>query len=204
MKRLLTINILVVIVLNTFAQYDKGQLIERINKTAAATTSLQCSFTQTKELSLLQEKMVSEGRMSYSNGKLRWEYITPYSYCFVLNGSKVMLSSTSRKDIIDIKNNKMFEEIARIMMSSITGECLNSHSDFNIDIIDEDGRLAARLCPKKKQFKQAFSEITLYFNRNYTMIEKIVMTEKSGDNTIIELKDTKINEAVEESLFIVD
>ena len=69
------------------------QLIERINRSAAGITTLECRFTQVKTLRFLNDKMTSSGRMLFmaDGRRLRWEYQQPYQYTLVINGEKVYI-----------------------------------------------------------------------------------------------------------------
>lgn len=207
MKRILLIlSILLSINYCSIAQtIDKALLITRVNKTALNLKSLECDFIQTKHISLLKDKMVSKGKMYYnSNNKLRWQYLSPYTYCFILNNSKVSLESSSKKDIIDIKNNQMFQEIAKIMMNSVTGKCLSSSSDFSVEVSTISNKTIAILYPKKKTLRQLFNKITLNFNKDYSMIEVVELYEKTGDKTEIQLINTKLNKEINESIFNIN
>ena len=207
MKRWLFISyILLCINLYLSAQtINKETLITRINERAASIKTLESRFIQTKHISLLKDVMISEGVMYYAkSNKLRWEYLTPYTYCFILNDTKVLLASSTKKDVIDIKNNQMFQEIAKIMMNSITGKCLSGSSDFNVEIEHVSNKTNAILYPKKKTLKQLFSKIILHFNFDYTMIETVELFEKSGDKTEIKLTQPKLNHSINESVFILN
>ena len=97
---------------------QQEEVIDKINTAVSGMKSMSCSFVQTKYLSLLSDKMVSEGKMYYEQpNRLRWEYMSPYNYLFVFNGTKVYVGNTSKKDVIDTNTNKIFKEIARIMMN---------------------------------------------------------------------------------------
>lgn len=102
---------------------SQRQAIEEISKAAANIQTLKCEFIQTKTLNMLNNKLVSEGTMHCSQpDKLKWEYITPYSYTFILNENTVLLKKGERNNKIDVNTNKMFKEIARIMMNSVLGK----------------------------------------------------------------------------------
>lgn len=183
---------------------QKQDVITRINKAAAGLKSMNCSFTQTKYLSLLSDKMVSEGKMSYKqSNKLRWEYTSPYKYLFIFNGTKVYVGNKSRKDVIDTKTNKVFKEVARIMMSTVTGTALSNSSDFSIDVADGKSVWKVTLTPKKKERKKMFTKIELSFNKSNLMIAEINIYEKNNDRTNIRLKNISTNVAVNESLFAI-
>lgn len=183
---------------------QKQDVITRINKATAGLKSMNCSFTQTKYLSLLSDKMVSEGKMSYKqSNKLRWEYTSPYKYLFIFNGTKVYVGNKSRKDVIDTKSNKVFKEVARIMMSTVTGTALSNSSDFSIDVADGKSVWKVTLTPKKKEMKKMFTKIELSFNKSNLMIAEINIYEKNNDRTNIRLKNISTNVAVNESLFAI-
>lgn len=95
--------------------------------------------------------MIANGSMCYSQpNKLRWEYRAPYEYIFILNGTKVYVGNNSRKDVIDTGTNKVFKEIARIMMSTVTGKALSNTADFSVNVKDSQTAWKIILVPKKK------------------------------------------------------
>ena len=128
MKKLLLVCFaLCVVTLTVSAQGDnEAEIRHQIESAAVSMKTMQCDFVQTKYLRILNDKMVSTGKMYYQQSdKLRWEYTSPYTYAFVLNGSKVLISKGSRSDVINVNQSKFFKEIARIMMNSVVGKALN-------------------------------------------------------------------------------
>lgn len=164
--------------------------------------TLQCDFVQTKHLKMLNDKMVSRGKMYYSqSNRLRWEYVTPYTYTFILNNDKVLLKNKKRSDVIDVRQNKVFREIARMMMNSVVGDCLNDSKSFKNSISDRGGEWIATLVPLRKEMKQLFQTIFLHFNKKQGVVTSVEMVEKNGDRTIIELKNIKKNETIANNIF---
>ena len=62
MKRLIIISLLCLVQMTCMAQTQQ-EIIEQINAASAQMHSLECDFIQTKHLSILDDKMVSEGKM---------------------------------------------------------------------------------------------------------------------------------------------
>lgn len=150
--------------------------------------TIQADFTQTKTMKMLGDKMVSHGKMYYQQSdKLHWEYTTPYKYTFVMNGSKVMLKRDGRSDVIDANRNKMFREIGRIMLSSVTVSSKQKTAEL----------------PLSKQMKALYKKIVLHFNANTHLVERVVMYEKNGDTTDIELKNVTTNKTIPATCFAV-
>jgi outer membrane lipoprotein carrier protein len=159
---------------------------------------------QTKQLKLLNDRLVSKGKMCYQKSdKLRWEYTSPTSYVFILNGDKVLLKNNNRNDVIDVKQNKLFREIARIMMSSVVGNCLSDEKNFKTSIASTPTEWVATMLPLKKDMKQMFQKIILHFNKQKSMVSSVELIEKNGDQTLIELKNIRQNESISASVFAV-
>lgn len=135
--------------------------------------------------------------------KLRWEYNTPYKYQFIFNGTKVYVGNKSRKDVIDTNTNKVFKEVARIMMNTVTGKALSNASEFTVDVADNKTSYLITLIPKKKELKQMFSKIVLTFSKSNTMISEVNIYEKNGDWTNIKLTGIKKNGTINESAFTI-
>ena len=183
---------------------QQKQMIEKIDKTASAMTGMQCEFTQTKSMKLLSKEMQSKGIMYFKRpNKLRWQYTSPYDYTFILNGDKVQIKSSKSTKNIDVQGNKMFRQITNIILNSVTGGSLKSSSDFNVEVYKKDNSYFAKLFPKKKELKQLYQVIEIYFDPALTMVNSVRMVEKTGDETRVNLINTKLNIAVDEKMFAV-
>ena len=207
MKKILTIMFLLCgCFLSLSAQeLTDAQIKERINKAATQMKSMQCDIVQTKNLKMLNDKLVSRGKMYYKqSSKLRWEYTSPYTYTFILNDQKVQIKTGNRNDVIDVQQNKVFKEIARIMMNTVVGKCLSDDKDFQVKITTSASEYVATLTPLKKDIKQMFQQIVLHFNKKSSMVNKVELQEKNGDKTEIELINIQTNKAINENLFAVD
>ncbi len=183
---------------------DAAKVKQQINAVASSLKSMQCDFVQTKYLKMLNDKMVSKGKMYYrQSNQLRWQYTSPYAYTFVLNGSKVLISKDKRNDVIDVNRNKMFREIARIMMNSVVGKCLTDSKDFKVAVTATSTEYVATLLPQQKQMRQMFQKIILHFDRQRSTVSTVELIEKNADRTVIELKNVKTNVPLQASLFAV-
>ncbi len=209
MKR--TLNILLLLLVTSLfsvaaplTPQQKKEVITKINQKVSNLQSMSCSFLQTKHMSMLNDKMVSKGTMHYKqSNKLRWEYSSPYKYLFIFNGTKVYVGNKSKKDVIDTNSNKVFREIARIMMNTVTGKALTNPSDFTTDVAANSNSWIVTLVPKKKDLKKMFKKIELVFNKSNYMISQVNIFEQNGDKTNIQMSDIKINGAINETHFSI-
>ncbi len=204
MKRILTILLLLcTTTLCTHAQ-SRQQMLDAIASATAQIRDMECDFVQTKNIRLLNRSMVSRGHMSYRQpDKLRWEYTTPYTYVFVVNGNKVQILNNKRKDVIDVDRNKMFREIVNIMLSTVAGTCLGDQSSFRTTVTSTQSEYIATLVPQKKDMRQMYANIILHFDTKAGVVNKIVMNEAKGDMTTIELRNIHKNRNLNDARFSV-
>ena len=178
------------------------QVLEQIDKAAVGMKNMQCDFTQTRSMKLLSTEMKSRGVMSFMRpDKLRWQYVAPYDYTFILNGDRVHLKSSKSTKNIDVQGNKMFRQITSIILNCITGSGLKSVADFRVELYEAGGSYMARLYPKKKELKQIYEVIEIQFNAALTMVSTVNMKERTGDATLIRLMNAKINSSLDGRLF---
>ena len=206
MKHLFTICLIVLCSVSSFAQtQEQADIIKQINEASAQLHSLECGFTQTKFLSILDDKMVSKGKMYYQQAdKLRWEYLTPYSYTFILNQNQVLLKNDNRSDVIDVNQNRIFKEIARMMMNSIVGNCLSDEKSFKTTVSVSGNEWIATLIPLKKDMKQMWNKLILHIDSARKIVFRVEMHEPSGDYTIIDLTDIKTNKSISPDVFKIN
>ena len=191
--------------LTCFAQGNSQQIIDQINSATSKLSSMQCDFVQTKTVKILNEKLVAKGRMWYQQpNRLRWEYLTPYTYTFVFNGAKVSLKKNNRNDVIDVNRNRMFKEIASIMMNSVVGKCLTDKKSFRTTVRDTSAEWVATLVPLSKELKQMFTGIVLHFNKEKNVVVKVEMLEKNDDTTVVVLNNIIKNHKIDAKTFTVD
>ena len=185
--------------LTAVAQTDA---IDEISKASQAVSTVQADFTQTKRLKMLNDAMVSKGKMWCTQpNRLRWEYLTPYSSLFVLNGEKVLFQNDKRSTTLNANRHKRIREMIRIMIPSNLGKVLKEKKDFHTSIETTKNQHVLTMIPQSKEMKQMFIRIVLYYNRKQAVVTQIEMYEKSGDSTTIELSSIKKNATINPSVY---
>ena len=176
--------------------------IDEISKASQAVSTVQADFTQTKRLKMLNDAMVSKGKMWCTQpNRLRWEYLTPSSSLFVLNGEKVLFQNDKRSTTLNANRHKRIREMIRIMIPSNLGKVLTEKKDFHTSIETTENQYVLTMIPQSKEMKQMFTRIVLYYNRKQAVVTQIEMYEKSGDSTTIELSSIKKNTTINPSVY---
>ena len=184
---------------------QEKQVLAKMDQSSNALRSLQCDFVQSKRMKILSKEMQSKGILYFKKpDKIRWQYTKPYDYTFIMNGDKVQLKSAKSTKNIDIQGNKIFRQISTIILNTVTGGGIKNSSDFNVELYKSGDVYFAKMLPKKKEVKQVYSSIEVYFNSALTMVETIKMIEKSGEYTTVKLVAPKLNAIINESVFKVN
>ena len=185
-----------------FTTVAQTEAIDEISKASQAVSTVQADFTQTKRLKMLNDAMVSKGRMWCTQpNRLRWEYTTPYASLFLLNDNKVLFRNSKHNNTLNANRHKRIREMIRIMIPSNLGKVLQEKKDFHTSTETTDNQHILTLTPQNRELKQMFSRIVLYYDRKQSVVTQIEMYEKSGDSTTIQLSSIKKNIVINPSVF---
>lgn len=178
------------------------EIVSKIDKSVSAMRTMQCRFTQSKAMKMMKRSLNSSGVMYYAKpDRLRWQYTSPYTYTFILNKGKAYMKSAKSSMAVDVNSNKMFKQVLDVVIDCVTGGNLANTAYFKTVVYKQGNSFCADLTPQKKEMRQVYSLITLCFNPSLTMVSKVVMKEKGGDTTTIELSDVKTNASIDEKVF---
>ena len=173
------------------------KMVETINKATASVKSIQCDFTQVRQSSMLKEKQVSKGKMSFSGKDLKWEYTTPNKFALTVkeeNGQQqVYIQQDGKTKKAEGQSGQLFKGIAQIVMGSVTGAELSENGDFTVEMYTQGDTWVAKLIPKQPKLKKMFTSIHLYFNDKHNAVTKVEMKEANGDGTVITFTNVKLN-----------
>ncbi len=183
---------------------DPAKLIEQVSLFSQNTTSITADFTQVKEMSFLEEKVISTGKFYFEKEKkLRWEYDAPFAYAIILSGEHIRIIDDGKAKDFDAGANRMFLEISNVMTGMVNGTLLNSEQ-FSTSWFEAPGYYLAKLVPAGTAMKDYLSGIELKLNKTDFSVEELKMFEKSGDFTQITFRNKKLNEAIPADIFRLD
>ena len=200
---------LVLYVTSLSAQYQtatdeqKKEIIGKITQGSNGINTMQCDFTQVKELSFMDEKITSEGKMAFKKtDKIRWEYTKPYQWVFSMNGQDVQMTVGGDKtNKMPVSQSKMFNEISKVMIGGVSGSGLVDSPDFDMQLMIGGNDYKVVLTPKKKEIKDFFSTIQLFVGKSDNRIKTVELVDREGDKTIITLRNFQINTTISDAVF---
>jgi outer membrane lipoprotein-sorting protein len=175
----------------------KGEFAAQSSKINSITSN----FIQEKILSALTEKITSNGHFKFKrSNKVRIEYTKPFSYVMIMNGDKMMVKDEQKQTQVNVKSNKLFQQINRIMIDCVQGTILDS-KDFTTRVFENDKKYLLEMRPVSRSLREFFQTILLVVERSDYSVHAIEMNEPSGDNTIITFTNKKLNDQIPDSVF---
>ena len=167
---------------------------QHIVDAAKGMKTMQCDFVQTKQTKLLSAASVSTGRLYYRQpDRLRWEYLTPTAHTFEIDGHKVIMSDNRGSREVDIRRNRKYREMARLMTNIMSAQSFVDEQDFQVSLAQAGKEWIATLIPRRKEVRHIFSSIILRVTPDQWLVHQVELVEPKGDRAVIELKNVKVN-----------
>jgi len=171
---------------------DIERIREDIISQSDKVLSVDCDFTQTRESSLLSDKAVSTGHMTYRRPDyLEWSYKAPFVLTLTVDGSVTSLSRDGHIEELGGKQARMASELTKLIVNNINGRILKDNKMFSSDLSVIGGQIVITLSPKNKDMKKMWKKLAIYYDRDSRRAGKFEMLEQSGDLTTIIFNNAK-------------
>ncbi len=165
---------------------DIEQIREDIISNAGRVLSIDCDFTQIKESSLLSDKAVSTGHLTYRKPDyLEWSYKTPFVLTLTVDGAVTRLNRDGHKEELSGKQARMIGELTKLIVSNVNGSILTDNKMFSSSLSVADGQIVITLSPRNKEMKKMWKALVLYYDMDCRHARRFDMLEQSGDLTSI-------------------
>lgn len=182
---------------------DEKAFRENFTQAGKKIQTIQSDFTQEKNLSMLEEKIVSKGQFFFKKEKkVRLEYTTPYKYLMIINGDNIMVQDDKKTNKFSAKSNKMFRQINEIIVDCLSGAALGS-PNYSVQTFENKTQYALVLTPTSKTLKEFFKNIRVFVDRKDYSVAKVEMNELSGDNTVMHFGRPVLNQIIQDEKFDV-
>ena len=180
---------------------DVASFRQAFSRESGKIQSIESGFRQEKVLSALTETIQSRGQFWFKRAnKVRIEYKTPFLYTMILNGDKMLIRDGEKQSQINVRSNKLFQQVNRIMIDCVQGTILDS-KDFTARVFENDGSYLLELTPTSKALREFFQIINLTVQKADYVASSIEMNEPGGDKTTIYFVDRKLNNPIADAVF---
>jgi outer membrane lipoprotein-sorting protein len=182
---------------------DVAALQQKMTEATKKITTIQCDFTQEKNMSMLADKATSRGKFYFKrDDKVRLEYQQPAKNLIVMSAGKMLMKDDKKTQQMDMHRSKAFQQLNNIIVGSINGSLFTS-KDFKVSFFESATQVKVQLQPVSKMMRNFISNIVLVMDKKDFTAIRIEMNEASGDNTILTFANKNLNAPLEETLFTI-
>ncbi len=176
-------------------------ILKAMDKRQRGIKDIRASFTQEKVLELLEEKLISQGKMKYKKpDRMSWEYFELDPLLMVIKEKRMWLYYPDMKVAEKYDLERAGETLGLFVGFGKSMEYLKKN--YQIKLLKEKRDFyCLELIPKKEEELRYLSRIILWVNTKEYWPVKTKIFEPNGDTTLVEFKDIKINTKIPDSEF---
>lgn len=179
---------------------EQATFLQNVKQVAAFKT-LSADFTQYKHMQIMNKPIESSGKLYVQHpDKLSWSYLSPFTYKMVFSDRKIYINDAGKKKTLDMRSNKQFEKISKLITSSMSGSAYDE-KEFAVSYNKTPKHNQVVLTPKMADGKKYIKQVVLNFSKKDQQVEEVKLIEPSSDYTHFVLKNRKVNIPLDESVF---
>ncbi len=184
-----------------WAGNDLDSILKEMDKRQKEIKDLRANFSQEKVLELLEEKLISQGRMKYKKpDRMSWEYFEPDPLLMIIKGQRMWLYYPDMKVAEKYDLVRAGETLGLFVGFEKSMEYLKKN--YQIRLLEKEKNFCSlELIPRREEELRYLSKIILWINAKEYWPIKTKIFEPNGDTTLIEFKDIEINTEIPDSEF---
>jgi outer membrane lipoprotein-sorting protein len=181
---------------------NTADCVAAIQAAYAGISTFTATVTQTKHLSLLDEPLVSTGRLAFAKpDRMLLEMTSPRPMKIVVNGSRIFVPGLDPEAQAALAAAPT-AALSRLQ-SIFTGDLSGLEESFDVNAAEDAAGVAVALRAKDARMFDTVQTMDLRFARPDLLLHEIRIRNALGDELDIELVELRKNPALSESLFAI-
>ncbi len=186
---------------SVWAGNDLDSILKEMDKKQKGVKDIKASFIQEKMMELLEEKLISQGRMKYKKpDKMSWEYSAPDPLLMIIKRKEMWLYYPDMKVAEKYDLAGTGETLGLFVGFGKSMEYLKKNYQIRL-LRKKKNFCSLELIPKREEELRYISKMILWIDTKEYWPVKTKIFEPNGDTTLIEFKNIKINTKIPDSEF---
>jgi len=181
---------------------NRTETPEELRKAFSAVKSIKTDFIQKKNMRILRQPLVSEGRFFFqSPGDIRWEYTAPVRSVLLMEGDRVKRYTWRGTAYVQDRGTGL--ETMRMVLQDISGWLsgdFESSAHFKAEI-RQGTPVRVILSPRDKSVTSFIQQVVLTLSSRPGVLKSVEIVESPDNSTLIDFENTEINVSFPKGLF---
>lgn len=183
---------------------NPAELKRMIKEVSSQTQSISSDFIQEKNLTMMEEIIISKGRFLFrKENNVKWEYTEPINYAIFINDNRFIINNDGKISEYDTESNKLFREINNMIVMAIQGNFVDD-PEFTASFLENNISYLAVLKPQNDLLKDILQTIEISFDKNEMAVLNVRFVEPGDDYTLITFTNRKANIQLSDDSFDVN
>ena len=182
---------------------NQNRIFSEIASSASQVETFSCDFFQEKYMSMLDNVLISKGRLYYKrHNRLRWEINHPATSGFAVNGdqAKRWEGDSGRTQTFKVNQVPFIKVFTDQVFSWASADFKRLKKRYHIKVLS-DKPIQLMLLPISPQEKKYLDNFRISFTADASYVSAVEVHEPDGDFTRIHFLNTVINHPLPDSLF---
>ena len=181
--------------------------LEKLEVKYREVTTIQGEFQQLKKNVYFREEIKSQGVFYFKKpGKFRCDYLPPNESIYILANDTAWLYVPEIKQVDKVYMGQRTSRVERLnhMLLGFGVSVQDVREVYAVETVDsgdEKNSVAIKFTLLKPNPDVNFESITIWFDNESLAAKKVYIDEIGEDETIIDLKEIKVNTNISEALF---
>ncbi|MFQ5701067.1 MAG: outer membrane lipoprotein carrier protein LolA [Acidobacteriota bacterium] len=180
-------------------------VLEEFDAAQKDVTSLSAHFVERKEVGLLRNAVVQEGRFYHTKpDKFLWEYLSPEPRMLLMNGKMLVAYYPRQKQAEEIRTRLTRRLVKYFGLGQVFSD-LRKYYDLSLSPADDlPGTRTVVMKPKKKSLAKHLLEVRLWLDQKLNQVRRLEYREVDGDRTVYTFDDIQVNPMIAADRFKID
>lgn len=175
---------------------------ERLAQASRENRTIQCDFTQHRQVRRMKGEIELKGRFYYDNAKaMALIYTQPAGDKVIIRDDRIILKTAGQVTQTATSANPMLQQVALMIRASMTGDLTQFGEGWQIGYDEKEGVGIVRMTPLSRRARKYIDSITLRFDMRSMTLDRMELNETQGGHSAYEFRNKQFNLAVDPARF---
>ena len=167
---------------------------ERLAEASRENRTIQCDFTQRKQVRRMKNEIELKGRFYYDNSlAMALDYTVPEGDKVIIRNDRIILKTAGQVTQTATSANPMLQQVALMIRASMTGDLSQFGQGWQIGYTEKEGVGEVKMVPESKRARKYIDSITLCFDLKDMTLDRMELCETQGGRSVYEFRNKRFN-----------